>query len=151
LLGADVVVEAIRSRRLVADRLGREIARAMLRETAVADRWGASLASVAAYGPLHAYELQRVLEGALGSLGDAQPRMTKVLDLLRRLAQEADARVSDEHARPWLERLSARSKSGQLARAALSVTGDGGARSVEAAAAADEAERDRALRWRSEA
>jgi len=33
-------------------------------------------------------------------------------------------------------------------RAALSVTGDGGARSVQAAVAADEAERDRALRCR---
>lgn len=147
LLAADVVVEAIRSRRLLADELGSAIADAMRRERAVADRWGASLESLADYGPLHAYELQRVLESTLGCLGDAQPRMTKFLDLLRRVAQDADARIVNLEARAWLERVSPRSKSGQLAQAALSVTGDGGARSLEAAAAASEAERDRELRW----
>jgi hypothetical protein len=149
LLAADVVVEAIRSRRLAADELGSAIADAMRREGAVADRWGASLESLVDYGPLHAHELQRVLECALGCLGDAQPRMTKVLDLLRRVAQGADARVVNHEARAWLERASPRSKSGQLAQAALSVTGDGGERSVESAAAAGEADRDRGLRWSS--
>jgi hypothetical protein len=147
LLAADVVVEAIRSRRLSADELGSAIAEAMRREGAVADRWGVSLESLAHYGALHAYELQQVLESALGCLGDAQPRAVKVLDLLRRVAQDADARIVNSEARAWLERLSPRSKSGQLAQAALSVTGDGGARSIDAAAAAGEAERDRELRW----
>ena len=147
LLAADVVVEAIRSRRLLADELGSAIAEAMRREHAVADRWGASLESLAAYGPLHAHELQRVLESTLGCLGDAQPRMTRVLDLLRHVAQDADARIVNQAARAWLQRVSPRSKSGRLAQAALGVTGDGGARSIEAAAAAGEAVRDRELRW----
>lgn len=73
--------------------------------------------------------------------------MTATLDLLRRLAQEADARVPDPAARVWLETVTPGSKSGRLARAALDVTGDGAARSVDAAAAVAEAERERAQRW----
>jgi hypothetical protein len=86
---------------------------------------------VAAAGPLHAHELQQVLEALLAGLDERNPQWIGVIDLLRRLAQDADARVELPGARAYLESLPA--KSGKLAKAALAVTGDGAARSIEAA------------------
>ena len=149
LLATDVVVDAIATRRLVPEAMGRALARSLEWSGAPPDRLAASLSPVAGHSALHAHELQRILESMLASLGDAQPRMPAVLDLLRRLAQDADARVTDEGARAALERFGGRSPSARAARAALRVTGDGAARSVEAAAAANAADRERALRWSS--
>jgi len=88
-----------------------------------------------------------MLESMLGALETRPPQLVGLVDLLRRVAQEANARVTDPAARTCLEAFSPRSKAGSQARAALAVTGTGAARSIEAAAAAEEAERDRALRW----
>jgi hypothetical protein len=144
-LASDVVIEAIRTRRLEPCVLGGALAGALTRDGAVPARWADALGSAALAGPLHAYELQLVLEAMFAALDDARPGgMTALVDLLRRLAQDADARIAE---RAWLEGVPPRSKTGALARAALAVSGDGGARSVEAAAAAEEGRHERELRW----
>jgi hypothetical protein len=146
LLAADVVVEAIRTRRLPAPLLGQEIARVMKRPRAVPDRWAAGLQGVAAVSALHAHELQRIIESTLAELGSERPRITALLDLLRKLAQDGDARITNPSARAWLESTPPRSKTGQLARAALGVSGEGAQRSIDATAAAREGEHDQQLR-----
>jgi hypothetical protein len=135
-VAADVTIAAIGTRRLSGVTLGVAIAGAMQREKAVPDRWGTSLDPVPGQSALHAHEIQRALEACLGELRDHELRLTKVLDLLRRVAQDADAQVQNNAARSWLEALPPRSKSGRLAQAILSVTGDGSARGAEAAALA---------------
>jgi hypothetical protein len=72
--------------------------------------------------------------------------MTKVLDLLRKIAVEADSKIEDPEARARLETIPPRSKGGQLARAALAVKGTGAARSREAAGIAQAADADRRAR-----
>jgi hypothetical protein len=119
----------------------------MLQSGAVPDRWATSLDQIPAVSALHSHETQRIIESALAALGQERPRNTKLLDLLRRIAQEADARIEHPGARDWLARFSGQSKTARLATAALAVSGDGAARSVEAAAAAREGEREQALRW----
>jgi hypothetical protein len=147
LAAAEVVADAIATRRLDPGALGRAIAFEAVRPDAVPNRVGTTLRDVADLGALHALEVQQVLEATLAGLGDHQPSMVAAVDLLRRLSVEADARVSNEAARAWLDRLAPSSKSGRLARSALAVAGDGAARSVEAAAAVGEAQRERAARW----
>ena len=47
--------------------------------------------------------MERILEATLAALGGARPRgMTALVDLLRRLAQDTDARVADPAAREAL-------------------------------------------------
>ena len=61
-------------------------------------------------------------------------RLLGLVDLLRRLAVEADAAVADPAARAWLEGVSPRSKTGRAAQEALAVSGAGAGRSRAAAA-----------------
>ena len=147
LLATDVVIDAIATRRLPAAPLGRDLAASLAWPTAALHRLPRTLGAVATAGALHAHELQLMLESMLGALETRPPQLVGLVDLLRRVAQEANARVTDPAARTCLEAFSPRSKAGSQARAALAVTGTGAARSIEAAAAAEEAERDRALRW----
>jgi hypothetical protein len=146
LSAAHVVADASATRRLEPGALGRSIAGEALRSGAVPNRLGAALQDVAELGALQALEVQQVLEATLAALGEQQPSLVSAIDLLRRLAVDADARISDQAARAWLGRLTPNSKSGRLGRAALAVTGDGAARSVSAAAVAREAMRERTER-----
>lgn len=147
LRATDVVIDAIATRRLDPVALGRALTVVDRWQAAKPSRLAAALEPVATCGALHAHELQLALEAMLGALGDQRPQIIGLVDLLRRLAQDADAAVTDPAARAWLESTSRSSKTGRLARAALDVRGDGAARSIEAAAAAKEADRERALRW----
>ena len=149
LLAAEVVIQGIATRRLDCDRLGRAIARRMSEPNAVPNRWGDSLRDVPAIGALHAHETQRMLEATLAELDQAQPKFPKVIDLLRQIAQEYDARINDENARAWLQRTPPRSKVGTDAHHALAVTGDGAQRAHAALAVAHNAERLRRLRWQT--
>lgn len=91
---------------------------------AVPARWAAALADVSSAGPLHAHEVQIALETILGAAADEDRRRLLVLvDLLRRLAVEADTAVADAGARRWLATLPPRSKTGRAAREALAVGG----------------------------
>ncbi len=79
--------------------------------------------------------MQTALEAVFGAAtGDDRRRLLALVELLRRLAVEADAAITDPGARAWLEALPAGSKTGRAAREALAVTGAGVARSREAAA-----------------
>jgi uncharacterized protein DUF6493 len=148
-LATDVVVEAIATRRLPVEPLAHELVASLSWRTATPNRLRASLASAAEAGPLHAHEVQRMLEVMLGALDEPSSQIDGLVDLLRWLAQDANARVEDPAARAFLESFSPRSKTGKLAAAALAVEGTGAARSIEAAAAVGEAERERTLRWGS--
>ena len=135
-LAADVTIAALTSRRLDGDALGARLAR-LLREQqlVVPARWEGSLGDVAATGPLAAYDAQAAIETVLAAAtDDDRRRLLGVVELLRRLAVEADAAVADPRARAWLEALPPRSKGGKAAREALAVTGGGAARSRAAAA-----------------
>lgn len=57
-----------------------------------------------------------------------------MIDLLRRLATDADARIVDPRARLLLEGVPRRSTAGRAAREALAVDGTGGARAATAQA-----------------
>lgn len=155
------MIEGIATRRLDCARLGRATAREMSRPgrvpTAwayglpnVPNRWGDGLRDVPTAGPLHAHETQIMLEACLAELGDRQPRFPKLVDLLRQVAQEADARITDEAARRWLERTPPRTQVGISARQALAVTGNGAQRAQAAAAQACAAERAQRRRWQPE-
>jgi hypothetical protein len=137
-LAADVTILALGTRRLDGPALGAQLAR-LLREHehAVPSRWAASLDDVAAAGPLAAHDVQAAVEAVLAAAtDDDRRRLLGLVDLLRRLAAEADAAVSDPAARAWLEALPPRSKGGRAAREMLEVTGRGAARSRAAAAEA---------------
>jgi hypothetical protein len=146
LRASQVVTEAISTRRLDSAALGRWIAGAM-RDAQVPDRWADGLRDVAATGPLHAHELQRLLEATLAELGDDRLKLARFVDLLRTVAQDADARVTDKRARAWLEAAPSGSRLSTHAQAALGVTGDGARRSVLAAKLAREAEDRQRRRW----
>ena len=112
----------------------------MLREqsAAVPSRWATSLADVAAAGPLPSHHAQAAIERVLATAkDDDRRRLLGLVELLRRLAVEAGARVCDENARRWLGTLGSGSKSGRAATEALAVDGDGAARSRAAVASAD--------------
>ena len=97
-------------------------------------RWATALAGVASAGALHAHDVQVTLEAVFAAgTDDDRDRLLVLVDLLRRLAVEAGAAVREPAARAWLEAVPPRSKSGRSAREALAVTGDGAARSREAA------------------
>jgi uncharacterized protein DUF6493 len=137
-LAADVAIAALTTRRLDGATLGANLA-TLLREQkqAVPSRWAASLEDVAAAGPLAAHDVQVAIEEILAAAeGDDRRRLLGLVDLLRRLAVEADAAVTNPRAREWLASLSGSSKVGRAGSEALSVNGDGAERSRAAAAQA---------------
>ena len=71
----------------------------------------------------HTRECERPSAAARSRLWASQ---SAALQLLRHLALEAGAAVTDERARAWLARYSPRTKGGRTAREILAVTGDGG-------------------------
>jgi hypothetical protein len=150
----DVLIQAIGDLRLdedgIAFGLGR-VADARMRQTIT--RWTPVLTEVAAEGPLHAHRVQRALEAFLGSRrfdgsraraeGPREGGLTVrdaggLVDLLRRLATDADARVTDPAARAFLETVPPRTKAGRAAREALAVSGTGAARPAAAVEVAAE-------------
>lgn len=148
LLAVDVAVDAIATRRLDPEQLGRAIANSVEQAwTIPGKRLAASLGALPAFSALHAHETQRIIEAVLAHLDQSTRIPVGLVDLLRTLAQEANARVSDPQARAALARLSSRSMTGKRARTALDITANGARRSREAAAAAREADRERARRW----
>jgi hypothetical protein len=147
LLAADVMIEAISTRRLDPERMGITIARILAEEDAVPNRWADALRHVAPIGPLHSHELQRLLETMVGNLDDHDPRMTKLVDLLRVVAQTADAQVTNPRAREWLAATTSRSKLGIAARQILAITEDGTERTAQPGQAAHDAELAQRRRW----
>lgn len=137
-LAADVAVAALQTRRLDGETLGTKFVLMLRRQKdAVPARWAASLADVAAAGPLAAHDVQVTIEQILAAAdSDDRRRLVGLVDLLRRLAVEADAAVADPRARQWLSSLATGTKIGRAGKEALAVTGDGGARSRAAAEAA---------------
>ena len=126
-LAADVAVAGFDTRRIDGETLGKKLA-LLLRsqEQAVPARWGSSLSDVAAANALAAHEVQATIEHILAAANDAdRRRLLGVVDLLRRLAIEADAAVANPRAREWLEALGPGSKIGRAAREALEVSGSG--------------------------
>ena len=117
-LGVDVAIAALRDRRLDGAGLGAQLAYIVREdEWAVPARTTASLADVAAASPLHAHHTQVAIEPALAGAQDRdRRRVLGLVDLLRRLAVEADAAVTNEAAREWLGALSKGSKIGRAAR-----------------------------------
>jgi hypothetical protein len=137
-LAVDVTIAALHSRRLDGEALGALFGR-LLREQpdVVPARWEGSLSDVAAASPLAAHDVQVAIERVLAAASsDDRRRLLGVVELLRRIAVEADARVRDRGAREWLGAITGRSKIARAASEALAVTGDGAARSREAAALA---------------
>ena len=152
-LAADIAIAALRDRRLDGATLGALLAR-LLRDQiaqqstantwrgqavaptrAVPSRWATSLADVAGAGALHAHDVQVAIEAVLASAAeDDRRRLIVLVELLRRLAVDADAAIRAPGARAWLEALPPRSKAGRAAREALAVSGDGAARSRVAVA-----------------
>jgi hypothetical protein len=138
-LAADVAIATLTSRRLDGKALGAALAHVLHEHPrAVPARWEGSLGDVATAGALAAHYVQAALERVLAAAAHSdRRRLLGSVELLRRLAVEADAAITDPAAREWLDALPPRSKVGRAAREALAVTGDGAARSR---AAADEAE-----------
>jgi hypothetical protein len=139
-LAVDLAIAGLHSRRLDGETLGVQLV-LMLREqeTAVPARWAASLGDVAAGGPLCAHDVQIAIEAILAAADAAdRRRLLGLVDLLRRLAVEADAAVTIPDAREWLSSLGSGSKIGRAGKEALAVTGDGAARSRAAAAQAQQ-------------
>jgi hypothetical protein len=100
----------------------------------VPGRWAGSLADIVAAGPLAAHHVQVAIEAVLArAADDDRRRLLGLVELLRRLATEAGARVADGAARTWLGSLGKGSKIGRAAREALAVEGEGAARSRAAA------------------
>jgi hypothetical protein len=135
-VAADVAIEVLRDRRLDGAALGDALA-VLLREqeAAVPARWADSLEGVAGAGPLTAFDVQAALERVVAAAGgEDRRRLLGVVELLRRLATEADAAIADERARAWLSTLGKGSKIGRAGREALAVAGDGAARSRAAVA-----------------
>lgn len=135
-VAADVAIEVLRDRRLDGAALGDALA-VLLREqeSAVPARWADGLEGVAGAGPLTAFDVQAALERVVAAAGgDDRRRLLGVVELLRRLATEADAAIADERARDWLSTLGKGSKIGRAGREALAVTGNGAARSRAAVA-----------------
>jgi hypothetical protein len=147
LYAADVVIEAITTRRLDCDLLGTSIARILTEEGAAPTRWAEALGHVAPTGPLHSHELQQLLETTIGNLDTHDPRMTKMVDLLRVVAQDSDARITNARTREWLQAEKTTSKLGKSARQLLAITGDGADRTPQASRAAREAELAQRQRW----
>lgn len=146
LLATDVVIETITDRRLDTDQLGASIARELQSVDAVARRWGESLRDVAHVSPLHAHELQRLLETVLENLNDTHAPEARMVELLRLVAIDGDARVASPQARVRLEAVPRGSRAGRAAKEALAVAGNGAVRSVSAAKIAAESEARRAAR-----
>ena len=139
-MATDVAIAALSTRRLDGIALGSNFV-LMLREqeTAVPSRWASTLADAASAGALAAHGVQIAIEEILGAADDNdRRRLLGLVDLLRRLAVEADAAVKNPRAREWLGSLSASSKIGRAGKEALSVSGDGAARSRAAAAEAEQ-------------
>ena len=85
--------------------------------------------------PAPAHDVQAAVEAVLAvATPEDSRRLLGLVDLLRRLAVEADAAVADPAARAWLEGVSPRSKAGRAAQEALAVSGAGAGRSRAAAA-----------------
>ena len=122
LLATEVLIEAIEARRLPHTHFGRALAGTLDWPSAVPKRWADALEPVAGAGPLHAHEVRVVLEALFAALGERRPQLPGVIDLFRRLVVEQGAPVESEAARTWLGALSASSKSGKAARAALAVS-----------------------------
>ena len=137
-LAADVTIAALTTRRLDGPALGEELARLLCEhQHAVPARWATSLADVAAAGPLPAHDVQAAIEVVLApATAEDSRRLLGLVDLLRRLAVDADAAVADPAARAWLDGVSPRSKAGRAAQEALAVSGTGAGRSRAAVASA---------------
>jgi hypothetical protein len=137
-LAADITIAALKTRRLDGETLGTKFVLMLRRQqAAVPARWAASLADVAAAGPLAAHDVQVAIEKILAvATEDDRRRLLGLVDLIRRLAVDADAAITNPRAREWLSSLSRGSKIGRAGREALTVGGDGAARSRAAAAEA---------------
>jgi hypothetical protein len=121
IAAANVVIEAMATRRLDATKLGKAIATAMRQPDAVPDRWASALAPVAAVSPRHAKDLQHIVETTLGELGAARPKLPKFVDLLRTVAQTTETAITNDQARRWLLQAPPQSKLGRAATATLAV------------------------------
>jgi hypothetical protein len=130
-LAVDVAIAALESRRLDGELLGATLKLLLRRQsTVVPARWADTLGDVAAAGPLAAHHVQEAIEIVLGASEDEdRRRLLGLVELLRRLATEAGARVTLDSARAWLGALGRSSKIGRAGREALAVEGDGAARS----------------------
>ena len=143
-LAIEVIIEAIANRRLDGVTLGQALAR-ILREhrpldepvlgylnnaAAVPERWTEPLTDVARSSPLGAHDVQNAIESVFS---DARPedrrRLSGLLQLLRSLALDADAAVTNQRAREYLAAYSSGTAGGKAAREILGVSGNGGARS----------------------
>ncbi|MGO9977565.1 MAG: DUF6493 family protein [Solirubrobacteraceae bacterium] len=147
LAAADVLIEAITTRRIDMQTLASVVALEMQHPDARPDRWAEPLDAVAATGPLHAYETQQLIETILAQLGSQPLPLAQLVDLLRRLAQDADATITNASARAWLENTPAHTKLGTCARRALACTGTGAARAAAAAEQAQPGEQQQRQRW----
>jgi hypothetical protein len=135
-LAVDVTIAAVHTRRLDGATLGAGLSRVLRNhERPVPGRWEAALSDVAAASPLAAHDVQVAIERLLAEAGaDDRRRLLGVVELLRRLAREADARIADPAAREWLGAIGGKSKIARAAAEALAVAGDGAARSRDAVA-----------------
>jgi hypothetical protein len=147
ILATDVAIEAISTRRLDCQALGETLARLRTEDAAIPNRWAEALLPVAGVGPLHSYEIQTLLESLIGAVGKPDARMTRVVDLLRAVAQNADAKITNPQAVEWLRATKAGSKLGTAAHQLLAISGNGAKRSTEAAHLASEAQLAQEQRW----
>ena len=138
-LAVEVVIAALTDRRLDGATLGSGLAHLLTvdahsREHALGDagvrasvpsRWAETLAQVADAGPLGALEVQTTIEHAFAAAADDDVRrLSAMLELLRRLALDADAAITHPGARSWLEGRGDH----PAAKALLAITGNGGPR-----------------------
>lgn len=143
-LAVEVIIEAIANRRLDGVTLGQALGR-ILREhraldtpvlgylnnaAAVPARWTEPLADVARTSPLGAHDIQNAIESVFsGARPEDRRRLSGLLQLLRSLALDADAAVTNDGAREYLAAYSSGSAGGKAAREILGITGNGGRRS----------------------
>jgi len=122
-LAVDVAIAVLADRRCDGDALGAALVRVLHdRRLSTAGRaryryepkgdikvtrWAEPLERIADAGPLQAHDVQTMLERVLAAAGDNDRRaLAGSVDLLRRLAMDAEAAVTDDAARSWLARYS---------------------------------------------
>lgn len=133
----DTIIEAIATNRIDGEQLGEALLDVLQRhERVVPSRWSPRLVDISRTSAIHAQRTQDAIEIVLSGATDKdQRRLAGLVELLRLIAVEADARVRDPCARLFLEAIPPRSKTGRTAQEALAVTGQGTARSRDAARA----------------